>query len=253
MIKKAVAKVAETIFSEYFNEEQIINESLSFSTQHSDNTLALETIVQSMDGDIDTKGELEQFIQHPLVIWIEREIALSITDDTITRGKPLTLRQIAEKLHQFTQCHIDHCQSQILNLLKWGEHLNRQGHEILPFKLHQFISQTNTVYVTLDHPDRRQISIDNGRYIKNNQQENYLYPILFSRHSGYEFICVELDHSQKLIKPRDPDDLPDQITLKDSRDKTIEDFSSGYLIVETNESLWDNDMIDNLPDSWFTQ
>lgn len=251
--KKAVAKVAETIFSAYFDDDQIINESLSFSTQYSVRALALETIVQSMDGNIDTKGELEQFIQHPLVIWIEREIALSITDDTITRGKPLTLRQIAEKLHQFTRCHIDHCQSQILNLLKWGEHLNRQVHEILPFKLHQFISQTNTVYVTLDHPERRQISIDNGRYIKNDRQENYLYPILFSRHSGYEFICVELDHHQKLIKPRDPDDLPDQITLMDSRDKTIEDFSSGYLIVETNESLWDNDMLDNLPDSWFTQ
>ena len=60
----------------------------------------------------------------------------------------------------------------------------------LPFKLHQFISQTGSVYITLDYDQNALITLEPGVYHGGDDEKKPVFPIVFSRVSGHEFICV---------------------------------------------------------------
>ena len=200
--------------------------------------------------------EIEAFRSHPLAIWLENAVALNRTDGQVVRGTPMALSTIAEQLQAYTQLEEQECHIQLRALLQWAENLNKHRQNCLPFKLHQFISQTNTVYVTLEDKANRTITIETGRFLKDQQAQTdrFIYPVLFSRHSGHEYLCVELDFDQSLITPRDPEDVPEQLTQKELQGKRLHesDFSSGYLVMqdEDSEALWNDDMLENLPESW---
>lgn len=252
--QQAVANVAKELFSEPFETSQIIEEKLTTTTSfegHNPNGDAILTTPISFDGDAET------FKRHPLAIWLENKIALVTEEGNFRRGYPLSLPEIAQKLSEYVDKDRDHCLKLITKLLNWAEDINKREKtkSVLPFKIHQFISQTSTVYVTLDDKADRQIAIEAGRFVKgDDNQDRLLYPVLFSRISGYEFICVELDFESKILKPRDPDDIPEQWTLEKARGKNLTetDFKSGYLVMQNQdeEPLWSEERIESLPDSW---
>src|SRR5690606_174186 len=134
----------------------------------------------------------------------------------------------------------------------------------LPFKIHQFISQTGNVYVTLDNRSARAITLEDGRYTEEGDQGRFIFPVLFSRYSGHDFICVKKNLSDGVLLPREPDDLPERITkeeLKGNRSEnksrrklTENDFESGYLLLaENEEEIWSEEMIDSLPETWWKE
>lgn len=266
--KKAVTEVAKAIFSTPFAVDQIIEETLTHSTSFDGDLPSPEQIQEACltltptplpegEGQEEKETEVEQFINHPLAIWLENAVALNRVDGHVERGKPAALSQIVEKLHDYTHLDVQECQTNLLALLRWAEHLNQNGHACLPFKLHQFISQTNTVYVTLEGKATRTITIETGRFLKDqHNHDRFIYPVLFSRHSGHEYLCVELDVEHHVMKPRDPEDLPEHVTQKEMRGKRLSesDFTAGYLVIqdEDDEELWSDEMIDNLPESWRT-
>ncbi|GAK58024.1 helicase-like protein [Candidatus Vecturithrix granuli] len=282
--KRIVADVAHTIFSTPFTPEQIIEETLTCSTNFTGALPTPEEIQQTLsvlepsppaplpEGE-GSEEEQEQFRTYPLAVWLENAVALQWIEPTrAERGKPLTLTQMAQQLKDYAP--VPECESSafaasrakaelshsgaILALLQWAERLNRSNPQspCLPFKLHQFISQTNTVYVTLDAPDKREILVENGRFFKNpvNQHERLIYPVLFSRHSGHEFLCVELDLEHHQLNPRDPDEFPEPFDDDEanSRKAHLVEPTAGYLVFQDNdaEDLWNDDMIENLPESW---
>ena len=164
----------------------------------------------------------------------------------------------------------DFCENVVFSLLKWAEQINKKASQdklsgtYLPFKLHQFISQTSTVYVTLEPIEKRKISLETGRYLRVNEEDRFVYPVLFSRYSGHEFICVRKNYETGNLEPRDPSDLPAQLTKDDlkgdretgrpARKLTQEDFTDGYLIIPHNqddENIWSEEFIEDLPQSWW--
>ena len=66
----------------------------------------------------------------------------------------------------------------------------RPAYTLLPFKLHQFISQTGSVYTTLDQDDNRFITLEPGMYKEDEAEKKPIFPNVFSRASGHPFICV---------------------------------------------------------------
>jgi hypothetical protein len=82
-------------------------------------------------------------------------------------------------------------------LLQWISLSNKQlqdsgqRYTVLPFKLHQFISQTGSVYTTLDQDEHRFITLEPGLY---KQDEKDKKPIFTERLQPFQWASVHLRH-----------------------------------------------------------
>jgi superfamily II DNA/RNA helicase len=268
--KKVIAEVASSIFAKRFQPEQIINEKLACCTLSKGaniNKFTLQEAIASANSL--ASGTPEQFKQNALAIWLENNVALKKdTLGNLERGKPCTLTEIATKLSEESEENINECQNAIFKLLEWCEKLNIEGsskrpvQSFLPFKIHQFVSQTGNVLVTLDSKENRHITLDNNLYVKQGTEEKKLFPVVFSRFTGYDFICVRKQAGQ--LVPRLPDDLPPKIskddlkgdkeTGKQKRYLNEDDFPDGYIVIpDGDEDLWTAFDEDLLPDTWFNK
>ncbi|MDI6400717.1 DEAD/DEAH box helicase [Balneolaceae bacterium ANBcel3] len=273
--KEAVAEVASKIFGETFTTDQIIDETLTTSTQYSGNLPGRIELSEVISRGVEIDWNADRFRVHPLAIWLENKIALSrvrLNNDSehenIKRNKPSRLSEICRQLSEDSGHDDLTCEKALKELFQWAERLNMQHDNkrssFLPLKIHQFISQTGNVYVTLEDRETRKITLSDGRYIKDEEEEKFIFPVLFSRHSGFDFICVHTDFENSQFVPRDPQDVPPRITkseLKGNREQGIkakklikEDFEAGYLLIpEDNEDIWSDEMIESLPQTWLKQ
>lgn len=254
--KSAVAEVAETIFGEKYEVEAIIGEYLKYCTQGRE--CSEVELAEAIEKGIEKVTDNDLFITHPLTNWLEREIALKDNDGLLERGKPLRITDIAEALSKASSKPVEKCKMVLTELLKWTEYLNNENRKknnritLLPFRFHQFISQTSHVSVTLDKREDRKITIESGRYLKTEKGDEIVFPVLFSRISGYDFLCVRKDVENQKLEPRNPDESIKNITLKDAKSKTLgeEDFENGYIVLDENEEFWNENPASAVPEAW---
>lgn len=265
--KLAVANVGKQIFDKEFNVDQIIGEYLENTT--TSNIINYTELTNILNEDISITGTPDQFINHPLAIWLENKIALKkLEDGTTQRAIPKTLSDIANELATDTNFDIEICREKLVVFLKWAEFLNEEASKMnnrksyLPFKFHQFIAQTGNVSVTLEIPEERQITLDNTLYTRDDETNNelYVYPVLFSRYSGHEFICVRKEYDSSTLIPRNPNDLPTKITKSSlSGNKALGtkkrqlgafDFPEGYILFDNGQEIWKDDDVLDLPETW---
>ncbi|NVK64978.1 MAG: DEAD/DEAH box helicase [Flavobacteriales bacterium] len=266
--KQAVARVGKQLFDKDIEVDQIIGEYLENTTVSS--VVNTQEVKQALLNDIDTEASAEEFISHPIAIWLENSIALKTLENGITqRATPKSLSDIAAILAENTNSPVDLCKEKLIEFLKWAEALNETASKMdnrksyLPFKFHQFIAQTGNVSVTLDRPGSRQITLDNTLYLRDSEdrtKELHVFPVLFSRHSGHEFICVRKDYESGRVYPRIPNDLPQKITkssLSGNRELNTKkrvlgwlDFPEGYILFENGEEIWNEGKIIDLPETW---
>jgi len=263
--QEQVAIVAGKLFGDHFVANQVICETLKPSTKGKIDTLTSFDLQEGIY-EIDTLADEKVFIKHPLAVWLENKVALAVDKEgNIVRNTPMTLSQITTKLAEDADVDEKDAKLALLNLFEWSENLNVIGakqnprQSYLPFKIHQFIAQTGNVYATLGTPEERKILFDDGLYV---DKDIPLFPVLFSRITGHEFLCVQKDFKTNSLLPRSPKELPNKIT-KDSlkadkevgRSKTVlteTDFPMGYVIIpHDNTPIWDDSSIENLPESWF--
>lgn len=267
--KRAVADVATRIFSKTFSPEQIVEEYLDTCTSFNGTLPNTTELKKAIHQEFNLEDQPERFLDNSLAIWLENRIALKRQPDgLVERNRPQMLSSIAKQLSDDAKESIESCQDALLSLLKWSEVLNLKGSKqkprksYLPFKIHQFISQTGNVFVTLESRDSREITLETGRYIKKDGKDRPIFPVMFSRYSGYDYICVTKNFETNLIEPREPDDLPARITredLKGDREEGLpkrvldeKDFPDGYIILNYNgEEIWSAKEEENLPESWF--
>jgi hypothetical protein len=115
-----------------------------------------------------------------------------------------------------------------------------QRYTQLPFKLHQFISQTGSVYTTLDQDENRFITLEPGVYKADEEDKKPIFPNVFSRASGHALICVSRIESR--LEPRE---------FRESSDEESQ-ATDGYLIV--GEEIWDPlEDSELLPEAWIRQ
>lgn len=270
--KEKVSKVASNFFDTHFNSDQIIVESLTYST--TDRKPTTEEIAETLKSDWANKSK-EKLVNNPLAIWLEREIAIKEDGNDKVRNEPLTLNEIAKLLSEKTKIDFQKCKDKIIELLVWAEEINVENvksnnrETILPFRLHQFISQTGYVYVSLEERSKnRYITLDNSPTVKlsENEPEIPVFQIVFSRISGQEFICVRKkndgDEGTKLVfrdfydnqNPRNDDDLKINDGKKTSNKKRQEeDYKDGYIIFNDQLIVNIEDFKDLLPASWLAK
>jgi len=241
--KQEVAKFASTVFGRKFEEHQVITETLARSLDYSGSMPSPEQLRLAIRKGIDRSLGLEELKSHAVARWLENAIAVEEKDGRLERRLPVQRKKVFEALAEASGESIEHCGTYVKELLLWISEINnrlrtKSRYTVLPFKLHQFIAQTGSVYTTLDQGDSRFITLEPGIYKQDDPDQKPIFPIVFSRATGRPFLCVRFNG--------------ERLTPREFREKSPEELDSadGYLIV--GEDVWDpeNDSL-FLPDAWF--
>ncbi|MBD0403239.1 DEAD/DEAH box helicase [Flammeovirga sp. EKP202] len=277
-VKEGIAEVAKTLFGTKFTSDQIIGEYLEYSTnvENFKREDLINELGKSFNQDInkikslrkdEVTVEVDNFINNSLAIWIEKNIALSDHDEVIQRGKPMTLSDIVNTLSSDLNLKSNDLPERVKQLLRWAEALNMKHVEMgerrsfLPFRFHQFISQTGNIYSTLGDDKTRYITLEDAL----TYEDKPLFPIMFSRHSGYEFLCVEKNYNNGMLLGRDfknlspkikQDDLKGSKSLGTKRKElTPNQLVQGYILIAHDDTaldkIWNEDKLEYLPETWF--
>lgn len=246
--KEAVADTGSKIFGSDIKSDQVVNEYLVKSL--ADNVeLSPKQLAISIKSQVDSKGAAKDFKIHPSAIWIEQNCALETRDGILCRRKPVTLQDIASKMSHFASVEIDVCLSHLESLLNWANTLNSdpdQKEKLLPYRIHQFFAQTGSVYATLGDQKSRELFLDAGLY--SGEKDTFIFPLVFSRNSGHEFYCVDIDEKKSRLIPREFYNIADE-------EEEDGNTTSGYIFIqhtEDNETVWDVERdLQDLPDAWF--
>ncbi len=248
--RKQVAEVASTIFGSEINAEQVVNERLVKSIGKSYEPTS-EELKKAIQTKIRANESVAEFEKHPTANWIEQNIALEEKEGILVRRKPVTLSEIANRIAEFCGAELQATTTHLEDLLNWANNLNAnspKNKKYLPFRIHQFIAQTGSVYATLGNQDSRELFLDAGLYA--GDKDTPIYPMVFSRSSGHEFCCVTLNMKEQKIEARETYDNSDN----NDEDESV--TSEGYIFIEHKEDeepVWDMEReMQNLPDTWFT-
>ncbi|MBD3386394.1 DEAD/DEAH box helicase [candidate division KSB1 bacterium] len=239
--KCKVAEIGNTIFGSAFSSDQIIIESLArnFSVTKPPDT---ETLKQVLSQPIPDQPDVNRLSRHPLSHWLENRVALLDKEGILVRNQPMQFDEIVDLLSRDAGVDKNTCAAQLRAYLQWLADVNSSVEStkaVLPYKIHQFMSQTGTVYASLEADENRIISLDPANHKMVEDEKIPLFPVVFSRISGHEYLCVDLDRENGRLIPREFENTTEE----------NEDVNAGYLII--GEDIWDpeND-IELLPDSW---
>lgn len=241
--REQAARTATTLFGRKFTPEQVINETLDRSLEFRGEVPVGETLSRAIAAPINVEHGVEELRAHPAAIWLENRVAIAQSSGHLVRGKPKRVSDVVKSLAQDSGAAEAACKQCIASLLLWISAINQRLHAggqrytILPFKIHQFISQTGSVYTTLDQDDQRFISLEPGVFKLDEEGKKPIFPNVFSRATGHAFICVSRTGNQ--LEPRE---------FRAGTDED-EDATDGYLII--GEDIWDpEEDFENLPESW---
>lgn len=257
--KKKVAEVATQIFGKEFNSTVIINEYLEPCTQAKEvNPFVLANAIRQ---ELNFDGQENDFVANDLANWLEMNVALKLNHGTLERGKPLNIDQITEKIKDETSLSKEEIKKKLIDLLRWAEKINEENRKkgtrksFLPFRFHQFISQTGSISATLEPRNTRTIASSDEPFLKIEGKEKKLYPLLFSRYSGYDFICVELNVDESELLPLLPSKEFVNKKKEDVNQKNpdISDFKYGYIVLDEGEEFWDLNYTDLVPSQWLNK
>lgn len=242
--RKTVADVATALFGKKFEAFQVVNEKLAPSLDHTGGPPRIQDLAAVIRAGIKPNDDLAALRTHPIALWLESQAALEQRDGDYVRRKPKPVGELAKQLAFETGEPPKACRSALTNALLWISTVNAamqkhgERNTVLPFRLHQFISQTGSVYTTLDQGEDRFITLQPGIYKADESNQKPIFPNVFSRTSGHPFICVARN-GDKLLPREFHDNSEDEDQNRD-----------GYLII--GNEVWDPDQdLDSLPDAWF--
>ncbi len=238
-----VAQVASMIFGRPFTAEKVINETLRRSLEYSGTLPSRTDLAAAITEGIDTSTEEERLRSHPVAVWLENSIALKEREGQLIRRMPVGIEDVAAALAEDSGLSQDDCRLCLADMLLWVSTVNEQiqnensPYTILPFKIHQFIAQTGSVYTTLDQGENRFITLEQGIYKQDDENKKPIFPNVFSRATGHAFICVSRNGDR--LEPRE---------FRSNIDEDDES-TSGYLII--GNEVWDPAQdLDYLPEAW---
>lgn len=244
--RQAVAEVASKIFGEHVKAENIIDERLqpSIPTPDAISPQSLRDSVQSA-----APQTYNAFIRSPLVAWIEQTFGIEQDGNTYKRRIPVSVKDGAELLSKETGLERELCEAKIQEMLLTGSKMQHLGttKSVFPLRVHQFISQGDTVYATLQAPSKRKPTLSGQHYAEEkNGVKRFLAPLGFCRVCGQEYYYVRrLKATDWSFEPR---------SSRDTQSDNGDHAEAGYLLLEEpDQQVWSDERIDELPDNWFRE
>jgi len=244
--KVQIAAVATVLFGRKFLVDQVVSESLARSLADSDAIPPAGALQAAIKAGITPSASLDDLKANPLGKWLENRVALRLSSGHLLRGQPLPPSEVAQLLALDAAVDQSAAKDCLDGLLQWISQINLglqasgKRYTVLPFKLHQFISQTGSVYTTLDQDENRNITLEPGVFKYDDDSKKPIFPNVFSRASGNAFICVTRVGNH--LEPRE---------FRESSDED-DGGQDGYLII--GDDIWDeHEDLAFLPDSWLNK
>jgi len=197
---------------------------------------------EAIERGIGENPTAEETIRYPLTRWFEMRFGVDIEDDgALRRAMPTRLSKCAKELSEITGLPLERCSQALRELLHAGNRIiGEDAAPLLAFKLHQFVSQGGSVFSTLEHPEKRAITMDGKVFAsKGSEPDKLFYPLRFCRECGQEYYVVNMDKESGRILPQ----MPLSVEMEQDAELT-----KGYLLLD-EEGIWGEEL-ENLPDRW---
>ncbi|MGH3815624.1 MAG: helicase-related protein, partial [Pseudonocardiaceae bacterium] len=245
---RAVAKVATRLFGTPVAAPNVIGETLQRATKGDpDDIAALTSRVRS-----GTAGRgYEELVVDPLAAWVEAQFGVvrRLEDSRLIRPlRPSTLPEAAHRLAELTGETADACSAAIQITLRAGADMldPRTRRPVFAFRLHQFLSKGDNVYLSLEPEPRRYITSRYQTVVPDPQLETHkiLVPATFCRQCGQEYLAVS----------RVDEAGTRRYTSRQDADASGGDSVNGYLFI-SSEVPWPGSLDvaiseQRVPDSW---
>ncbi|WP_217628826.1 protein kinase domain-containing protein [Micromonospora yangpuensis] len=185
--RSAVARVATTLFGTPVTRQNVIGETLVRATGPTPDTVSVERL--RAPGAPRAYADL---VNDPLARWIESRFGL-VPDPTgqLVRQQPAKIEDAAAELAGSSGLPGNECVTAIRDTLKAGSEARHPVTErpLFAFRLHQFLSKGDTVYVTLEDELTRHLTRE-YQLVLPGPEEKILLPLAFCRECGQEYLTV---------------------------------------------------------------
>ena len=239
-----VAQVATRLFGSEVTPERVIGETLTRGTTGISGTD--EQLAGAVAAAQQPAGPRSHtaFVGDALAGWVETSFGLDVEvgTDRLVRRAPTTLPEAAHALAARTGQDAEQCRTALRHVLEEGSRVRQPdvGRPVFAFRLHQFLSKGDTVYVSLETEANRHIT---GTYQVSvpGHADKALLPLGFCRECGQEYLVVakaSRGGQSVFVSRRDAD-------------ASGGDTITGYLYV-SSDLPWPADPLANgrVPDSW---
>jgi superfamily II DNA/RNA helicase len=186
--REVVAGVATTLFGTPIIPAHIIGETLVRATAESPGTVPADRL--RVPGSPRAYADL---VADPLARWIESRFGVT-TDSPggpLVRQRPAKVATAAGELSEASGVPETTCQIAIQHTLQAGAQARNPTDDrpLFAFRLHQFLSKGDTVYVTLEGELTRHMTRD-YQLVQPNSGGKILLPLAFCRECGQEYLTV---------------------------------------------------------------
>jgi serine/threonine protein kinase len=186
--KKVVAGVASTLFGTPVRPEHVIGETLVRATGDTPEAVPAERLTSPA-----APRAYDDLVRDPLARWIETRFGLATDEATgrLVRQQPTKIEVAAKELHERTGVAEDQCVAAIRATLEAGSQARHPVTErpLFAFRLHQFLSKGDTVYVTLEDKLSRHLT-RSYQLEQPGSEGKLLMPLAFCRECGQEYLTV---------------------------------------------------------------
>ena len=251
--RRAVAEVATTLFGVPVQPGHVIGETLERIT---DPAAIAPDALRGRIGNPAPPEEFAAFTTDPLATWIEEVFGFEPGSPAASpqrRRRPPTLPEAARQLAEQTGTEQAACAAAIKDALQAGSRIINPatGRPVFAFRLHQFLSKGDNVYVTLEPPATRHVTSTYqvaapGADSDPDAPQRILVPTAFCRECGQDYLAVtrsDTEGGRRYAARRD-------------NDASGGDEASGYLFI-SDDQPWPSSLEQvlvegRLPYSWLT-
>ncbi|WP_182878146.1 DEAD/DEAH box helicase [Microbispora sp. H10670] len=233
-----IAQVATRLFGTEVTPGRIIGETLVRATLDQQPTGA--ELLAAMDR-AGTGRDYAELSADPLAGWVESEFGLASEPGTgrPVRRTPTRVAEASGQLAELSGRSPEECAEVIEKLLQEGAKARHPetGRPLFAFRLHQFLSKGDTVYVSLEPEDTRHITSQYQVSVPGHR-DKMLFPLAFCRECGQDYLVVS-KHKSGTYEPRHEANVAGG------------EAANGYLYISSDHP-WPDDPVaaGRLPDSW---
>src|SRR6266566_3780411 len=251
--RRAVAEVATTLFGVPVEPGHVIGETLERIT---DPAAIAPDAIRRRIGDPAPPEDFAAFTADPLVTWIEEVFGFEPGSPAASpqrRRRPPTLPEAARQLAEQTGTEQATCAAAIKDALQAGSRIINPatGRPVFAFRLHQFLSKGDNVYVTLEPPATRHVTSTYqvaapGAGSDPGAPQRILVPTAFCRECGQDYLAVTRSNGEGGRR----------YAARRDNDASGGDEASGYLFI-SDDQPWPSSLEQvlvegRLPYSWLT-
>ncbi|MFC7012356.1 protein kinase [Streptomyces viridiviolaceus] len=186
--KKVVAGVASRLFGTPVSPEHVIGETLVRATDEAPGAVPAERLTSPA-----APRAYADLVRDPLARWIETRFGLATDEATgrLVRRRPTTIDAAARELAEQSGVSKADCAKAIEATLDAGSQARHPvtDRPLFAFRLHQFLSKGDTVYVTLEDKLSRHLT-RSYQLEQPGSGGKLLMPLAFCRECGQEYLTV---------------------------------------------------------------